>query len=169
MDGGGVTVEGTTSLAVDDDEDKDKVDKLVGIVARAASHLVIPPPLYQSLVQQRQGDFLSNPSLIPPLRQAELELFCKIDKVKLKHEHYSNLQAESFSTKALLSLHRGQKHLEAHCVVGTKTGKNWDFAANVLFLLESTSCRIERYFVLVTRFSCIKLWRVGLHSLQPSQ
>ena len=43
MDGGGVTVEGTTSLAVDDDEDKDKVDKLVGIVARAASHLVIPP------------------------------------------------------------------------------------------------------------------------------
>ena len=86
MYGGGVTVEGTTSLAVDDDEDKDKVDKLVGIVARAASHLVIPPPLYQSLVQQRQGDFLSNPSLIPPL-QAELELFCKIDKVKLKHEH----------------------------------------------------------------------------------
>ena len=42
MDGGGVTVEGTTSLAVDD-EDKDKVDKLDGIVARAASHLVIPP------------------------------------------------------------------------------------------------------------------------------
>ena len=43
MDGGGVTVEGATSLAVDDEEDKDKVDKLVGIVARAASHLVIPP------------------------------------------------------------------------------------------------------------------------------
>ena len=43
MDGGGVTVEGTTSLAVDDDEDKDKVDKLVGIVARETSHLVIPP------------------------------------------------------------------------------------------------------------------------------
>ena len=86
MDGGGVTVEGTTSLAVDI-EDKDKVDKLVGIVARAASHLVIPPPLYQSPVQQRQGDFLSNPSMNLPLRQTELELFCKIDKVKLKHEH----------------------------------------------------------------------------------
>ena len=43
MDGGEVTVEGNTTLVVDDEEDKDKVDKLVGIVARAASHLVIPP------------------------------------------------------------------------------------------------------------------------------
>ena len=80
-------------------------------------------------MQQRQGDFLSNPSLIPPLRQADLELFCELDKVKLKHGHKSNLQAESLSTKALLRLHRGQKHLEAHCVVGTETGEKLGFCS----------------------------------------
>ena len=65
MDGGGVSVEGTTSLAVDDDKDKDKVDKLVGIMARAASLLVIPTHSIKAQCNKGRVTFYPTLTLIP--------------------------------------------------------------------------------------------------------